>query len=206
MPIFNNSNFLFPDLNEGNGPPQIINNTFQDVLLLGDSAQELKRIPSSFVDLIVTSPPYTDNRKGAYHGFPIRQYVERFLPISNELKSVLKPSGSFILNIKERATDGERQTYVLELILALKKQGWLWTEEYIWCKSNCYPGKWPNRFRDSWERCLHFSLNKNFKMRQEHVMVPVGDWAKTRLRNLSATDKIRDESKVGSGFGKNISN
>lgn len=37
-------------------------------------------------------------------------------------------------------------------------------------------------------------------------MVPMGDWANSRLRNLSETDKIRDISKVGSGFGKNISN
>ena len=37
-------------------------------------------------------------------------------------------------------------------------------------------------------------------------VLQVGDWAKTRLKNLSETDKIRDNSKVGSGFGKNISN
>lgn len=37
-------------------------------------------------------------------------------------------------------------------------------------------------------------------------MVPMGDWANSRLKNLSDTDKIRDTSKVGSGFGKNISN
>ena len=37
-------------------------------------------------------------------------------------------------------------------------------------------------------------------------MVPVGDWAKDRLANLSETDKTRDESKAGSGFGKNVSN
>jgi site-specific DNA-methyltransferase (adenine-specific) len=43
-------------------------------------------------------------------------------------------------------------------------------------------------------------------MYQEEVMVPMGDWAKTRLKKLSDTDKIRDNSKVGSGFGKNISN
>jgi site-specific DNA-methyltransferase (adenine-specific) len=43
-------------------------------------------------------------------------------------------------------------------------------------------------------------------MYQEEVMVPMGDWAKPRLKNLSNTDKIRDTSKVGSGFGKNISN
>jgi site-specific DNA-methyltransferase (adenine-specific)/site-specific DNA-methyltransferase (cytosine-N4-specific) len=43
-------------------------------------------------------------------------------------------------------------------------------------------------------------------MYQEEVMVPMGDWAKKRLVNLSDTDKRRDESRVGSGFGKNISN
>jgi len=33
----------------------------------------------------------------------------------------------------------------------------------------------------------------------------MGDWAKTRLKNLSDTDKKRDNSRVGSGFGKNVS-
>ena len=189
------------------GRPEGPGETFNvDRLILGDSAVVLRAFPSQSINLVVTSPPYADNRKGPYHGWPIDNYVDRFLPITKELKRVLKPDGSFVLNIKERANDGERQTYVLELILALKKQGWLWTEEYVWCKSNCYPGKWPNRFRDSWERCLHFTLQKGFKMRQESVMVPVGDWAKTRLKNLSDTDRSRDESKVGSGFGKNISN
>ena len=37
-------------------------------------------------------------------------------------------------------------------------------------------------------------------------MVPMGDWAKVRLKNLSETDKRRDNSKVNSGFGKNVSN
>ena len=37
-------------------------------------------------------------------------------------------------------------------------------------------------------------------------MVPKGEWAETRLKNLSDTDRLRDESKVGSGFGKNVSN
>ncbi|MBI4448398.1 site-specific DNA-methyltransferase, partial [Candidatus Woesearchaeota archaeon] len=41
---------------------------------------------------------------------------------------------------------------------------------------------------------------------QESVMVPVGDWARTRLSNLSRTDRVRDESRVNSGFGKKIEN
>ena len=43
-------------------------------------------------------------------------------------------------------------------------------------------------------------------MYQDEVMVPMGDWAKTRLKKLSETDLTRDESKVESGFGKNVSN
>ena len=123
-----------------------------------------------------------------------------------ELLRVLHPKGTFILNIKEKVSDGERHTYVMELIIAMRKQGWLWTEEFIWHKKNCFPGKWPNRFRDSWERLLQFNKAKDFNMYQDEVRVPMGDWAKTRLKNLSETDKQRDNSKVGSGFGKNVSN
>ena len=172
----------------------------------GDSAEVLLGLPDNTIDLIVTSPPYADQRKSTYGGVTTDQYVEWFLPISAQLLRVLKPTGTFILNIKEKVVNGERSTYVMELILAMRKQGWLWTEEFIWHKKNSYPGKWPNRFRDAWERLLQFNKTKKFAMYQEEVMVPMGDWAKTRLKNLSETDKLRDNSKVGSGFCKNISN
>lgn len=171
-----------------------------------DCLDILKRMESNSVNLIITSPPYANNRAKTYGGVPIGKYVEWFLPISKELNRVLKPEGSFILNIKERAQNGERGTYVIELILEMRKQGWLWTEEYLWNKKNSFPGKWPNRFRDAWERCLHFTKQKKFKMYQKAVMVPRGEWAETRLKHLSKTDRIRDESKVSSGFGKNVSN
>jgi len=175
-------------------------------IVLGDCAQELAQLESDSAQLIFTSPPYADQRKKTYGGVHPDHYVAWFLPISSELKRVLKPRGTFILNIKEKAVNGERHTYVLDLIKALRQQGWLWTEEFIWHKKNAYPGKWPNRFRDSWERLLQFNNEKQFDMYQEAVMIPVGDWAQTRLRNLSETDRIRDESRAESGFGKNISN
>ncbi|MDP2513684.1 site-specific DNA-methyltransferase [Photobacterium damselae subsp. piscicida] len=166
----------------------------------------LKNIQTDSINLIVTSPPYANQRKSTYGGIHPNKYVEWFMPISKELLRVLKPTGFFILNIKEKVVNGERHTYVMELIIALRKQGWLWTDEYIWHKKNSFPGKWPNRFRDAWERCLHFNKNKKFAMYQDEVMVPMGDWKNSRLKNMSEKDKIRDESKVGSGFGKKIDN
>ena len=173
---------------------------------LGDCAEILKSYPDACIDLIVTSPPYADQRASTYGGVSADKYVEWFLPRSEEFLRVLKPEGSFVLNIKEKAMNGERHTYVLELILALRKQGWYWTDEYIWHKRNCFPGKWPNRFRDAWERCLHFTKAKKFKMNQEAVMVPMGDWAQTRLKSLGKNDSIRYDSQVGNAFAKNIAN
>ncbi len=179
---------------------------FINQIVHGDCEQVLKEFPDNSVDLIFTSPPYADQRKRTYGGVRPDEYVGWFLPKAEQFLRVLKPTGTFILNIKERVVNGERHTYVIELILKMREQGWLWTEEFIWHKKNSYPGKWPNRFRDAWERLLQFNKERKFDMYQEAVMVPVGGWAQTRLAKLSETDRIRDESKVQSGFGKNISN
>ncbi|MFQ6135390.1 MAG: DNA-methyltransferase [Nitrososphaerales archaeon] len=176
-----------------------------DTIIHGDCLEVLKTFPSEKINLIMTSPPYAYNRKKTYGGVPIKKYVEWFLPISEQLKRVLDPKGSFVLNIKERTVDRERGTYVYELVMAMRRQGWLWIEDYIWHKKNTYPGKWPNRFRDVWEHCYHFTKSKKFNMYQEAVMVPMGKWADKRLAKLSETDRKRDESKTLSGFGKNVS-
>ncbi len=89
-------------------------------LFLGDSKNELKKILDGSVDLIITSPPYADQRKETYGGIHPDRYVEWFLPISKQLLRILKPTGTFILNIKEKVVEGERSTYVIELILEMQ--------------------------------------------------------------------------------------
>lgn len=171
----------------------------------GDAKEVLKYFPDSSVNLILTSPPYANKRKKAYGGIPADEYVEWFSGISTNLYRVLKPDGSFILNIKEGA-NGEKEVYVLDLIKKLKEQNWLWIEEYIWRKTTSMPGWWPNRFRDGWERCLHFTKSHKFKMCQSRVMIPIGDWSKTRMKNLSKNDKKRRFSSTGSGLSRNVHN
>ena len=84
-----------------------------------------------------------DSRVNTYGGVSPSQYVDWFLPISKELLRVLKPSGTFILNIKEKVVMCERHTYVIELILEMRKQGWYWTEEFIWHKKIRIPENGP---------------------------------------------------------------
>ena len=191
-----------------------------DQIINADCLVRLKTMDNDCIDLIVTSPPYAGKRGDTYDTQPIAGYNEWFLPISAELLRVLKPAGSFVLNIKEPAVNGERSTYIIELILEMKKQGWMWTEEYIWRKTTSFPGKWNNRFRDGWERCLHFTKGKKFTMNQDAVKIPIGDWADSRLKKknakgklvkkpkdeLSKDDRKRRRSKSGSGLEREVAN
>ena len=184
---------------------QCMNKNMLD-LHLWDALSVLKNFKNDSVDLIVTSPPYANQRKNTYGGISCDEYVDWFIPIAEELFRVLKPTGTFILNIKENVVKWERHTYVMELVLAMRKMWWLWTEEFIWHKKNSFPWKWPNRFRDSWEHIYQFNKDRKFSMYQDEVKVPIGDWAESRLKNLSEKDKIRDTSRVWSGFWKKIAN
>ncbi len=171
----------------------------------GDCLDVMKNLDNESVDLIVTSPPYADARKHTYGGISPDFYVDWFCHRAEEMHRVLKPTGSFVLNIKEKAVDGERHTYVLDLILALKRDvGFRWVEEYIWHKTTSAPGKWKYRFRDAWERILHFSKTKNIKMNQDAVKVPIGNWTEKRLQNMSDNDRMRRQSATRSGVGRRI--
>ncbi|KKL85496.1 hypothetical protein LCGC14_1954170, partial [marine sediment metagenome] len=75
-------------------------------LLSGDCKEELRKLPENSVDLIFTSPPYADQRKKTYGGIHPDNYVEWFLPTTEQLLRVLKPTGTFILNIKEKVVNG----------------------------------------------------------------------------------------------------
>lgn len=177
----------------------------QHHLHIGDSLEVLRNMPDKSVQFLVTSPPYANQRRNTYGGVHPDDYVTWFRDYAYEMYRVLADDGSFILNIKENVVNGQRHTYVIRLVLDLIDMGWLWTEEYIWHKTTTTPGKWPNRFRDLWEHCYHFTKQKKFVMNQDAVKVPIGDWAEKRLKNLSEKDKTRQGSSTGSGFGKDVS-
>ena len=117
---------------------------------LGDCLEVLTDFDIDSFDLIMTSPPYADRRSKTYGGISPDEYVNWFMPRAEEFLRVLKPSGTFILNIKEQAVNGERHTYVIELILEMKKQGWLWTEEFCLAQEKLL--SW--QMAESIQRCL----------------------------------------------------
>ncbi len=173
-------------------------------VIVGDCREELKAYKGQ-IDLIVTSPPYADARKKQYGGVHPDEFAEWFMTFHEPFYEALKPTGSLIINIKDKVVDGVRHRYVWRTIESLCERGWYSIEDYIWQKTNPMPGYWPTRLRDGWEYCFHLAKSKRPYMNQDAVRQPIGDWVDSRLKNLGENDLSRHNSANASGFGRDVS-
>jgi site-specific DNA-methyltransferase (adenine-specific) len=173
-------------------------------IICGDSRTELRPFAGQ-VDLIVTSPPYADARHNHYDSVHPDKFVEWFLTFHESFYNSLKPSGSLVINIKDKVVDGVRHRYVWKTIEALCERGWYSIDDYLWYKPNPMPGFWPTRLRDGWEYCFHLTKSKRPYFNPDNVRKPIGDWVESRLKNLGKNDLSRHNSVNASGFGRDIS-
>ncbi len=171
----------------------------------GDARKVLKsNFPDKNFNLIVTSPPYADARRKHYDSISTRDYPDFFKTFHEEFWRVLKDDGSFVLNIKDKVIKGVRDRYVWKTVMALCDLGWYCVDDYLWIKPNAMPGYWPNRLRDEWEYCFHFTKQPKFKMYQDAVKKPIGNWAPKRLEKLTGKSAERHNSENDSGFGRDL--
>lgn len=147
-------------------------------IIHGDCLTALTDIPTNSLRLIVTSPPYAEQRKPQYGGVPADKYVAWFMPRAREFQRVIHPKGSLVINIKSHVIDGERHPYVHELVLEMRRQGWRLHEEWIWNKLNAAPGSFEKRFRDGWEYCFQFTLQADITWNPNAVQLPISEGTK----------------------------
>jgi site-specific DNA-methyltransferase (adenine-specific) len=133
------------------------------------------------------------------------EFVDWFLTFHEPFFNALKPSGSFVLNIKDKIVDGIRHRYVWHTIEALSQRGWFCIDDYMWHKTNPMPGYWPTRLRDGWEYCFHLAKSKRPYINQDAVRKPIGNWVESRLSKLGDNDLSRHNSSNASGFGRDLS-
>jgi len=147
-------------------------------LVCGD-CRDCKTIRALFGDSLahvaITSPPYAAQREydtsSGFKPVPPEDYVEWFRAAATGVESVLAPDGSYFLNIKANAVDGERSLYVMDLVMAHRRQwGWRFVDEFCWRKTdNGVPGGWGNRFKCAWEPVFHFCRQEHIKFRADAV-------------------------------------
>jgi site-specific DNA-methyltransferase (adenine-specific) len=144
-------------------------------IIIGDCFNLIKELPDNSVDLILTSPPYADiiNYGKKVSIMKADDYCDWLLPLFDEIYRVLKPSGSFIMNINDKCVDGYRNTYVYDLISRNNKETNLKLYDmYIWHKKNGIPNGSVKRFRNNTEFIFHFCKNyKQMKFYMDRVLL-----------------------------------
>jgi site-specific DNA-methyltransferase (adenine-specific)/site-specific DNA-methyltransferase (cytosine-N4-specific) len=154
---------------------------------LGDCMGLARKLPENSVDLVVTSPPYADTVSYGHKVdvFNPEEYVDWFLELFKEAQRFLKPTGSFILNINDRVTNGERSTYVFELVYRIVKEtGLKLFDRYIWFKKSALPMPGQKRLNDRIEYIFHFVKDsKKFKTHTDRVRVPYKEVSLKRFKS-----------------------
>lgn len=146
---------------------------------LGDSSELLKNVPSDSIDLVVTSPPYALVFKKEYGNVDADDYTKWFLSFSDEIFRILKPTGSFVLNIGGCWNKGSptRSLYQFELLLALTKKFNL-AQEFFWYNPAKLPSpaEWVTvrriRVKNSVEYIWWLSKTTNPKADNRKVLQP----------------------------------
>jgi DNA modification methylase len=147
-------------------------------LICGDCRDRLvveRLMDGARVNVCITSPPYATQREydssSGFRPIPPDQYADWYRDVAANIAAVLADDGSYLLNIKEHADDGERSLYVKDLVIAHRRQwGWRFVDELCWRKTdNGVPGGWGNRFKNAWEPVFHFCRQQQIKFRPEAV-------------------------------------
>lgn len=179
---------------------------------VSDSLTFMQDLPSSSVEAVITSPPYALHFKKEYGNVDKAKYVDWFLPFAAQIKRILKPDGSFVLNIGGSYNPGSptRSLYHFKLLIALCDDlGFHLAQECFWYNPAKLPApaEWVNvrrvRIKDSVEYVWWFSPTEWPKANNHAVLVPYsndmerliqkGYRAKKRPSGHNITEKFRKD-------------
>jgi DNA modification methylase len=133
----------------------------QPLFVVGDCLKALSAFPSGCIDCCMTSPPYWGQRAYLGGGIGLEeshdQYIENLLAIVAEAKRVLKPTGSFWLNIGDAYQNKGLIGIPWRVALAMTdRQGWILRNSVIWNKVKGGPDNARDKLRNVHEDLFHF--------------------------------------------------
>lgn len=186
------------------GMTTALSRTFQTKhgrLVIGDCLNVLRALPSNTVDLVVTSPPYDGQSKyGNGEQYERDWYEGFFLDVTAEILRTLKPHGSFVLNYRSKRRGDERGVLQYEMIFWLRRQGFLFCEDFIWGKPSPPPGRFNRFLKDAVEYCFQFAKTPRWQFYPEHCLAPARWDVKDRERRKKlAHNYVRANAPSGQG-------
>ena len=155
-----------------------------------DSINVMKRIPSSSVNLVFTSPPFALTRQKEYGNEPVDRYLDWFMPFCLEIKRILRPDGSFVLDLGGAWMPGVpvRSVYHLEVAVKLAREFHL-AQEFYWYNPSRLPtpAEWVTvrkvRVKDAVNMIWWFGKTEWPKASNQAVLRPYSESMKQLLKS-----------------------
>jgi DNA modification methylase len=201
-------------------------------IIRGDVRKELLKLPDNSVQCVVTSPPYWGVRDygvaGQIGAEPVLQdYVNTLVEVFREVRRVLRPDGTFWLNIANTYSSGGRtwrdddaknkgrgMSYrpptpeglkpkdligvAWMVAMGLQLDGWYLRNDIIWQKPNCQPESVKDRLTVSHEYLFMFSKEERYWFDQEAIREPRKDG--TGFKNRRSVWSINTEAYAEAHF------
>lgn len=158
-----------------------------DRTYVGDAESVMRRWPSAFVDLCVTSPPYFQMRDYGHTGQIGLEdtpdaYVQRLLPVLREVRRVLKPEGSLYLNIGDTYRNKSLVGIPWRVVRQLSRRGWYLRNAIVWHKPYGLPSAIKDRLTNRYEFVFHLTRSRRYYFDLDPLRVPNTD---KRTRKLT---------------------
>lgn len=106
----------------------------------GDAFEALQSVADESVSLVFTSPPFALRRQKAYGNVSATEYIDWFWPIADQIFRILRPDGSFVMELGGawNRGSGTRSLFPYELLLRLGKIFHL-AQDFYWFNPSRLP-------------------------------------------------------------------
>jgi site-specific DNA-methyltransferase (adenine-specific) len=200
-------------------------------ILVGDTLEELRRLPDASVDCVITSPPFFLLRNYGVEGqigleATVDDWVEKLRLVFAEVARVLVPTGSIWIDLGDSYSRHPRYGAAAKslllaperLLLALAADGWIVRNKVVWAKSNPMPSSVGDRFNTTYDSVYFLVRSPQYYFDLDAVRVPhtsVGsrseksvankrpDWAGPLAGSNSGLHRARLAGVPGHLLGKN---
>ncbi len=135
--------------------------TLRPLFLCGEALGILRQFPPSCIDFVMTSPPYWGKRQYASGGIGLEAthtaFIRSLLDVFAEVRRVLKPTGSFWLNLGDSYLNKNLLGIPWRVALAMTdEQGWVLRNSVVWHKVKGGPDNSTDKLRNVHEPLFHF--------------------------------------------------
>ncbi len=138
------------------------------LLVEGEAYACLRLFPTHSIDAVITSPPYWQQREYVSQDAigeeeSVQEYINALLRVFSEVKRVLKPAGSFWLNLGDVYRDKNLCGIPWRLVIALQdQQGWILRNSVVWNKLKGSPDNARDKLRNIYEFVFHLVKQKDY--------------------------------------------